>query len=272
MKNLSKNSYILTSEEFQLFLRGPRNFHKSPSTQKTRTINQISEKYSKVFEKYLSFVKTPEIEAEVSEISKFMLQGRVIIERLEKQTIESQQIFQTIHNGMNKILTNIKELSAHYSNNVIDIDPIPIENPYEALIWWCKTTLLEISGVLETLSKRKDLQNLKISLGAKIEEEKKNIVKRQSGKKKFIQYFNKKPNEFYIARGEAEVKRLQELISNIENLFTISTAIVIQDEYPSFKSKKIFALQGVSVLFSEKSQENIQEIIALFQKLDEKFN
>lgn len=271
IKNLSKYRYLLVSEEFQLFLRGPTDFHKSGIMGRPVSYYQISQKYNKVFEQYAFYTRTPETEKEISDVTEFFNHGKGLIEKFEAQCKLSQQVFKQIDDGTNKIMGNIKDLTRFYGEKIIEVrQRDKIEDPYEELLAWTRNTLLEIQGVLEGIGRRADLERSKSLTLQKIEEEKKNILKRQSGKKKIIQYFNKKSSEFYISQSENEIKNLEQSTTSLDCILNFSSAMMLKDEMPDFKNRKIFTLGVVVDISCERSQKELEGIIEQLKELEAK--
>ena len=271
IKSLTKYNYLLISEEFQMFLRGPADFHKTSFSRRNVTYPQISQKYSKVFEVYAFYDRTPETEKEIGELKSFFELGKGVIEKLEHVCETNQQVFKQIDNGTIRIMGAIKDLTNFYGEKVLEVTTRPAAaDPYADLLDWCKTNLLEIKGILEGIGRRGDLEKAKLVTLNNIEEQKRNISKRQSGKKKLIQYFNKKSNEYYISQSENEIQNLVQNVAALDSILNVSAAMILKDEYPEFKSRKIFTLGVVVDISAEKSHQEIESIVAQLKELEAK--
>ena len=135
IKNLTRNYFILTSEEFQLFLRGPENYHKTGIANRSANYNEIALKYKKVFEQYSNFARSADIENEIREIGEFITAGKNTIESLEKNCSETIAKFKQIDNGINKLVFDIQSLKNHFSHDTIEITPRALlEDPYSELL------------------------------------------------------------------------------------------------------------------------------------------
>jgi uncharacterized protein YukE len=227
------------SEECQLFLRGPPLFYQSEVISKPPDYIKIAAKYEKIFGKYASFCRTQEIEREIRSILCYLNSGISNIEDLYAQSIHNSQSFEEFDKETNKLLKNINNTLNYFenpSNNVKNNGSI--ESPYKDLRTWCNCNLLYINGFIECIYKQYELQKTKYDLESKLEEAKENASKIQKGKKKVIQYFNRKPNEFYLDKSELEIKRLTELIASYNLILNISSALVVHEEYSKFKIDK----------------------------------
>ena len=125
IKDLSKNVYLLISEEF----------HKSGIANRHVNYYQIAQKYNKVFEQFVFHVRTPETEQEILELTAFFNQGKAAIDKLEHQCLQNQQLFKQIDNGTNKLMENIKELNGIYGEKTIEVElRQAAEDPYVDLL------------------------------------------------------------------------------------------------------------------------------------------
>ena len=232
---------------------------------------QIAQKYNKVFEQFVFHVRTPETEQEILELTAFFNQGKAAIDKLEHQCLQNQQLFKQIDNGTNKLMENIKELNGIYGEKTIEVElRQAAEDPYVDLLNWCRNNLLEIKGILDCISRRTDLEKYKVSLSNKIGEENRKIQNRKAGKKKIIQYFNKKSNEYYVNQSENEIHNLEQMISSVDTILNISSAMILKEEIPEFKSNKISTLGIIVDISSEKTEKEIQGFIKQFKDLESK--
>ncbi|OMJ86721.1 hypothetical protein SteCoe_11731 [Stentor coeruleus] len=239
LKTLSKYNYLLISEEFQLFLRGPINFHKQNIVSKSQNLIVIGTKYTKVFENYITKTTNPDIELEIKQYLAYFQQGKELLERLERVCKINEENYYVIDQDTVRMIEGIKELSAFYRKNPLNVPERHKENNlYGDLMIWCRNTLLEIEGIIEVINKRAEIDKYKNSLDKKIEREKGNIEKRKAGKKKIVQYFNMKSQEYYINRSENEIHQLEETIKNIDVIINASATMILQNEIPEFKYKK----------------------------------
>jgi len=103
-----------------------------------------------------------------------------------------------------------------------------------------------------------------------VQDEKKSIANRQAGKKKLIQYLNKKSNEYYISQSEAVLQQLDEILAGIDVILNISAAIILKEEVPGFKQKKINALQIIIEVFEEMSEKGISAFIERYAEIKQK--
>lgn len=268
---MTKNSYILISEEFQLFLRGPNNFHKSSIVNKNPNYVQIGQKYSKVFENYWAYKREAEVEKEILATVEFFEVGKGVIEKLEKAVEESQGLFRGFEKKTGEIVEQIQELTKMYEKRELYLNPCsPHDDPYNEIKIWCRNNLLEVKGITECVHRRSEIEKFKNSLIAKILDEKKNIERRQSGKKKLVQYLNKKSNEYYISQSETNIHQYEETISSLEIILNISAAIYLQEEVPVFKQKKTNTLQIIIEVFEELGDKEITAFINQFEEIHSK--
>ena len=271
LKNLTKNSYILISEEFQLFLRGPNNFHKSSFVNKVPNYVLIAQKYSKVFENYWSYKRGNDVEKEILNTAQFFETGKGIIEVLEKAAGECQGLFREFEKKNGEIVEEIMELTKMYGKRELYLNPSSTHNdPYSEIKTWCSNNLLEVKGISECVIRRSEIEKYKNSLLSKIQDERKNIEKRQLGKKKLVQYLNKKSNEYYISQSESNIQQYEETISSLDIILNISAAIYLQEEVPAFKQKKTNTLQIIIEIFEELGDKEITAFINQFQEIHSK--
>ena len=271
LKNLTKNSYILISEEFQLFLRGPSNYHKSSFVNKLPNYVQIAQKYSKVFENYWSYKRGNDAEKEILNTVQFFETGKGIIEVLEKAAEECQGLFRGFEKRTGLIVEEILELTKMYGKRELYLNPCsPHSDPYGEVKTWCSNNLLEVKGISECVIRRSEIEKYKNLLLSKIQDEKQSIEKRQSGKKKLVQYLNKKSNEYYISQSESSIQQYEETISSLDIILNISAAIYLQEEVPAFKQKKTNTLQIIIEIFEEIGDKELSAFIDQFQEIHSK--
>ncbi|OMJ71439.1 hypothetical protein SteCoe_30347 [Stentor coeruleus] len=269
LKTLSKYNYLLISEEFQLFLRGPVNFHKQSIVSKSPNFIVIGNKYTKVFESYSAKTTNPEIELEIKQYLAYFQQGKGLLERLEKTCKISENSYNAIDQDTVTMIQGIKELSTFYISNPLDVpERNKEENPYGDLVIWCRNILLEVGGIVEVINRRADIEKYKSTLGMKIEGEKANIEKRKAGKKKIVQYFNKKSQEYYISRSENEINQLEETIRNIDVIINVSGTMILQDEIPEFKNKKLETLLTANEISIDILQKELTSIVKQLKELE----
>lgn len=271
LKSITKNSYLLISEEFQLFLRGPQNFHKANIAQKAANFVQIGQKYSKIFEQYWSFKRDPDIEKEILNTADFFDKGRIAIEKVERCAEENQGIFISFEKKSDEIVHYIQELTKNYAKVELYLNPTePVNDPYLELKTWCRNNILEVKGISECIHRRAEIEKYKNSLMNKVQDEKKSIANRQAGKKKLIQYLNKKSNEYYISQSEAVLQQLDEILAGIDIILNISAAIILKEEVPGFKQEKVNALRIIVEVFEEMSEKGISAFIGRFEEIKQK--
>ena len=128
--------------------------------------------------------------------------------------------------------------------------------------------LLEIKGFLESINRRADFERFRVIISNKIQEEKKKIEKKLLGKKKIIQYFNKKSNEHYINQSEKEIKEHEQMISTIDTILNISEAMILKQAIPEYKSNKFATFQLIVDISSERTEKEIQTIISYLKDLE----
>lgn len=272
LKTLSKYNYLLISEEFQLFLRGPVNFHKQSIVNKSPNFIVIGTKYTKVFESYISKTTNPEIELEIKQYLAYFQQGKGLLERLEKTCKTSENSYYAIDQDTVRMIEGIKELSAFYNTNPLDVPERHKEdNPYGDLVIWCRNILLEVGGIVEVINRRAEIEKYKNTLNGKIDGEKANIEKRKAGKKKIVQYFNKKSQEYYISRSENEIHQLEETITNIDVIINVSATMILQDEIPEFKNKKLETLLTANEISIDILQKELTSIVKQLKELEKNF-
>lgn len=232
---------------------------------------QISQKYSKIFEKYWSYKTTPEVEKEILATADFFDKGKTVIEKLEKSADESLALFNTFDKKSEEIVVCVQELTKRYSKVELYLNQRePLSNPYTELKTWCRNTLLEVKGVFECIHLRSGIEKYKSTLLSKVQDEKKSIEKRQAGKKKLIQYLNKKSNEYYISQSEALLQQLNEIIAAIDVILNISAAIILQEELVMFKQKKLNGLQLNVEVFEEISEKALNDYVDRYREIKDK--
>lgn len=232
---------------------------------------QISQKYSKIFEKYWSYKRTPEIESEILALADFFDKGKTIIEKLVKSADDNLVIFSAFEKKSEEIVACVQELTKRYSKVELYLNQREsLANPYTELKTWCRNTLLEVKGIGECIHLRAGIEKYKSTLLNKVQDEKKNIEKRQAGKKKLIQYLNKKSNEFYISQSEAQLQQLNEILAAIDVILNISAAIILQEEVVAFKQKKMNGLQLNVEVLEEISEKALGEFVDRFREIKDK--
>ena len=261
LRQISKVRYLYSSEETQVFIRGLPCFHKSSIAEKEICYKLISFKYSKIFSQYQNFNRTAEIEKEISVILGHLNNGISNLEKLSTQSHENSTILKNFGVNLDKFMNIVADTRAFYGDNRDAKNLIvQIHDPYNNIIEWCRNNLLSISGFIECIYRQYELQRYKTAIVQKIEDKELEILKCTSGKKKTIQYFNHKPNEYYIGKIEAEITQLRELINALDNILNITAALIIYQDYPNFKEEKKNDLnKGLAVSYARH-----QEIFAIF--------
>ena len=239
LRQIARSLYLYSSDEVQQFLRGPAGFNKSEIISSLIDYKLISIKYQKVFSQYVSFTRTLQIEKEIGLILGHLNNGICSLEKLAAQCFENDSHLASLDAGINKFMLNIDETREYFGENKEEHNQLVLdENPYHELGLWCRNNILSISGFIDGIYKQYDIQKLKSRVLHKIEEEKAKLAKLKNGEKKIVQFFNKKPSEFYIDLCENDLNSFYDLTRAFDIILNISSALIITQYYPNFKNDK----------------------------------
>lgn len=239
LRQIARLSHLYGCDEMQEFLRGPPKFHRSDILTKQINWKLIALRYQSVFSQFSGFQRTTKVEKEIGELLGHLNNG---ISNLDTLIISCNDTFTSacaLESCFIRLVTDINSTKRYFHEKLQEypIGPTTL-NPFAQLIYWCKNNTLSINGLIESIYKQYDLQKLKTKLLSKIEDEKAKISAIEKGKKKVIQFFNKKPNEFYKGISESEILSLKTNVEDIDTILNLSSALIMFHEFPNFKQQK----------------------------------
>lgn len=133
-------------------------------------------------------------------------------------------------------------------------------NPFEVLLAGARQELLDISSLLEAISSRAAVKSVLDKLHAKLDTNRKDITKLQSGKKTLKSYFSSKPSTQMVSDLEATVKQTEEEIYKIEALLRIITVRMGKAEIQEFNDKRLRRYQHMMRFFATSGIQEFAEI------------
>ena len=201
-----------------------------------RSVNfrAIGQKYQNVFSEFLDHRRDSEDEKFIGEALGHMNQGIYNLENVSKLCSEQSLIINQDTAGISRLIKGINDIKTYLEDPPSTVIIKNIDDPFIELRTWCNNSALMISGIIESIFKQYELQKLKSTTINKIELEKEKI-KSYPKKSKFLKLFQKKPTEFYIGKSEAEINSLSEIVESIQLILDITSALIIQKDYPTFK-------------------------------------
>ena len=194
----------------------------------------ISEKYQSVFSEFLEHRRESEDEKFIGEALGHMNQGIFNLENVAKLCNEQSLIINQDTAGISRLVKGINDIKTYLEDPPSSVVIKNIDDPFLELKTWCNNSALMISGIIDSIFKQYELQKLKSTTINKIEVEKEKI-QAYPKKSKFLKLFQKKPTEFYIGKSEAEIKNLSEIVESLQLILDITSALIIQKDYPTFK-------------------------------------
>ena len=180
--------YIYNSNEFQTFIRGPADFIKISKDFKGSSYEQIAEKYQQIFGDCSHKEDPEDVNNQLEDSLRFF---KLSLENLEKfeHTCKSIVInYENYAKGTSHLLYSVKDINTLYTQkyNCREINLTVREectNPYQILLDWNEVEMLDLKSIILALSKKMELVKTRVRATEKVEEEKRNLLKAQSGKK-----------------------------------------------------------------------------------------
>ena len=264
--------FIVTSEEFQLFIRGTPDFERECGNLKVLTAPEIAANYTNHFTNYVNPGSDPMPKLEEEE--KFfveMCEKLKVAKDLAKRTAELYSSFQSTYNTLS---TRFEWLESEYMPACLGRDYRPLfkaaprstfPNPYSHLYDWLKCEVLDCRAVVEAVSKVREMGNIRKKDSTRLESVKGDLGKLQEGKTVLSQVFTFKSRTSGIAALEKEIERVRgrQLTDETQSLgviMRIASVRLLEYELPRVKEAKEAVYQSAMSQFASSSAHEFQEV------------
>jgi sorting nexin-1/2 len=277
LKEVARFEYLYSSEAFQSFVRGPLDYLKPANDLKVVNFIQIGQKLLKIFPDSSSLQITQEIESQLEDASQYFKTGLDALEKFEIVCKSNLENFSNLHDEVKNLMVGLKDVSLFYADKYggIKIETTNRElnsNPYEELLYWIRTDILDFRAIIESIIKRQDHIKIKVKVEEKLEEEKSKLSKIQSGKKSLGQMFSKKTKEDHISEAESGIKHYEEEIESINLILSIVTKRLLNELIPEFKETKTKRFETIMRHFTEISIKEFNGFVMEARELESKLS
>lgn len=261
------------SDEFQTFLRGPADFLKISKDFKCDNYLQMAEKYQHHFGQCSERQEEDDTESQLEDSLRFF---KVSLENLEKFEFASYCTVNTFENyarQSSQMLYGVKEINSFYTEkyNCKEINLAIREectNPYQILLDWVQAEVLDLQGIIQAIVKKQDLVKIRVKAAERVEEEKKNLVKAQSGKKSWKNMLSKQTKEQKINKAEAVILETQKELDTIRFIEHILNVKLSLYDIPCIKQDKAEKYENILRSFINTSVEEFESLIQQARQID----
>jgi len=245
LQQSSKINIFYTTEEYQLFLRGPADFDKLMNQFKY-TIRDISDKYKQVYEECTKVFVTTQMADQIAEYENLfkenlnkLLDFKNVVKEVHTRFDAFQKQFCSFNAKMACLESEyIGEIMPSYSKIYSPIEKNEIENPFHEIYEWVKIEILDLEAILETISKKSEIETQRAKIEEKIKKENVNLKDLQAGKTKFLNLLNTKPKSDQAAEIESTIKELEADIIDHSCILRIIVVRLFETVLPEFKLMK----------------------------------
>ena len=265
--------YLYHSNEFQTFIRGPADFIKISKDFKYNSYLQIAEKYQQNFSECSQKEETDDIDNQLEDSLRFFKASLENLEKIESVCKESVDSFESYAKETSQMLYGIKDINTFYTQkyNSKEINLVIREectNPYQILLDWNQIEILDLTSIINAISRKNDLVRTRVRATEKLEEEKKNLIKAQSGKKSWKNMLSKQTKEQKISKAENNILEAQKELDTlkfIEHILNIKLSMI---DIPSVKQNKAETYESVLKAFINSSVEEFEGLINQAKQID----
>jgi hypothetical protein len=271
LRSIRVISYLYSSEEVQLFVRGPEDFLKIITTVKGASWTEIAGKYREMFCGDFENVSDASIAEHENRYKNILAKLRNFEGKCRKITY----VLEDYIRFLDKTVGEANVVNDKYKAYGGGLDMIPQRNtetnPYKAILRWTLCENLNFEAMLQMLRSLAEIRKAKEKISEKVESEEKSLAKAQSGKKSLVQLLKNKNNETFVADLEKSLADLKAEAESIELVEKIATYRIVQIYIPTFalllKSSFSSMLSTFIETFASMSDfllEQLNEISKLF--------
>lgn len=275
LKRIVRYSFIHQSEVFQHFLRGPQEFHKSIGNYGKVSYSQLAQVYRTNFFEFSNYLAKEENQKQLEDANRKFLAGLFDLENFEGKCKMTVDYFGYYEKELLGLITDMKNVNKFYLADSREINILPREtkeNPYETVLDWVRTEILDIRAIIEAIGKISECQNSKRKLEEKIDSERRSLLKLQMGKKGLLQMMSKKPKEHYIDRSSKEVSKIDEELQSLDKIINIITGKLLNHDIPSFKEGKAHIYEVTIKKVTIDSAQVLEYLISQTQQIQDILN
>ncbi|CAG9319965.1 unnamed protein product [Blepharisma stoltei] len=270
LMKIAKIPYIYHSEIVQQFVRGPQEFHKCVGHYGRLPFQKLAPLYKEVFSEFTSFVSNSESHKEMEDAQKHFsgcLAQLQVFEGWCKYTTDYFEYYQKEVQNLFIDLKSVNQVYAEEKNINLETRNLTT-NPYSVLLGWVRTEILDLEGLNEAIQGRFMLEAIKLKIADRIDEERENLIKIQSGKKNFVQILLQKNKEQYIEKTSREITNLEEELKCVEKIVNIVTGTLLNGVIPKFKEGKQHMYEIVLKTFTSSSIKELEFLIAQNKQIE----
>ncbi|CAG9326943.1 unnamed protein product [Blepharisma stoltei] len=244
IRKLGQLSYVKHSPEFIVFTRGGNDFKAEVNEIKIPSTIEIANTFHNEFTEYLLYQESPDDDKKVEEAEIMFRNGIEAIENFEEICKRNVESYNGYDNGLLMLTQGLRDMNCLYRENYkakyIDFKVKEShENPYQILLDWARTEVMDLRSILEAIEQKKSYDRLEDKFKEKLEEDNNQLENMQQGRKSLMQKLTKKPIEHYIAKRERIIKDMTEEINGLSKIKKIITSRLVHKEIPKFRESKI---------------------------------
>lgn len=277
MKRSALLSYVKSSDEFKLFLRGAGDFKKMIHEQRRLNYIEIANCLQNEFMEFSLYQLSEEVNRQIEESSKLFKAGIDTLEKFEEVCKLNVEYYASFDTELLGLMQGLKNINGFYQQNynAKEIN-IPIRdshsNPYQILLDWARTELLDLQAIIDAIQKKFEFDKIRESAEAKLDEDKNSLGKMHSGKKSLSQRLSGKPKEHHISKRETAIQELELEIKSILTISKIITARLIHKEIPIFKESKLALYEVIMRTFTTSTIQELESLISQGKVIEESLN
>jgi hypothetical protein len=234
---------------------------------------QIAEKFSHNFNDCIEQQEPDDIEAILEDSLKFFKMTLENIEKFEVACKETVLSFEGYAKKTSGMLYGVRDLNKFFADkyNGKNIDLVIREeciNPYQVLLEWAYSEALDLKGIIQAIARKQELAKIRIKANEKFEEEKKNLLSAQNGKKNWKSILSKQTKEQKISKVEnliTEAQKELDTIKLIEHILNIRLGLL---EVPRLKQEKTAKYEKILKAFVGISIEEFESLIQQAKQID----
>mmetsp|Transcript_3613 Transcript_3613/g.7764 ORF Transcript_3613/g.7764 Transcript_3613/m.7764 type:complete len:274 (-) Transcript_3613:36-857(-) len=256
------------SQEVQKFLRITRPFDNELSSMHTPSLGDICKTYEKLFAEF-NTETSAELILAIDNAFNFGIKHIEVLQKLKKTIKGIVESFGTFSMNYWTMLDNMQDFESTCVSEYFGREYSPILNhlkreafinPFEVLLGGVRQEIMDMRALLEAISSRSTLKGILDKLHAKLETNRRNIIKLQSGKKTLKAYFTTKPSSQIAQELETSVKQTEEEIYKLEAILRIITVRMAKAEIPLFNESRLHKYQRMMRFFAKSGIQEFDEI------------
>ncbi|CAG9336197.1 unnamed protein product [Blepharisma stoltei] len=270
----AKIPYIYQSEIFQQFIRGPQDFLKCVGHIGRLPYTKQVNIYKEIFSDSANFIGNEESNREMKEIQKELANCLTNLQMLEgkcKMTVDYFGFYQKEIQGMFGDLKNVNKL---YLDDIeINCETRKLEkNPYIGILDWVRTEILDLSGLVDAIQDKFNLEAAQLKTAEKIDKERQHLLKLQIGKRNFFQIICQSPKEHYIEKSNRDIAKFEEELQCIEKITNIVAGNLLNKTIPKFKEGKQQIYDAMVRGFTSASIKELEFLVMQNKQVEQCFN